>query len=154
MVIEKTNQLNTFQKKEILKIWNHEYPNSLVHKTIKDFEAYLDGLGNLEHFVIKLDHQISGWLSTYIKDSKKWFVIIIKSEHQRKGIASQLIEMVTQHTTELYGWVIDTDNYVKQNGEKYKSPIKFYKKLGFKVTNDRLENKKISAVKIKWEVSV
>ncbi len=50
-VIEKTNELSAFQKEEILKIWNYEYPSSLAHNTLEDFETYLDELKNSKHFV-------------------------------------------------------------------------------------------------------
>ena len=143
MIIEKTNQLDSFQKEGIL--------ITLAHKSIEDFEAYLNKLNDSKHFIVKIDNQILGWFVTFIIDSKRWFVIIIDSKYQRKGIARQLIENALLDSTELYGWVIDTEKYIKQNGDIYKTPIEFYKKLGFVITNERLENEKLSAVKIKWK---
>ncbi|MFT4741942.1 MAG: hypothetical protein ACI9L9_002739, partial [Marivirga sp.] len=50
------------------------------------------------------------------------------------------------------GWVIDHSNERKSNGRLYISPLNFYLKNGFKkLSRNRLELDKISAVKIKWE---
>jgi hypothetical protein len=37
----------------------------------------------------------------------------------------------------------------KKNGEKYISPINFYKKCDFTITTERLQSNLISAIKIK-----
>jgi len=52
----------------------------------------------------------------------------------------------------LNGWVVDGERYIKSNGEKYLSPLEFYKKNDFEIlVGERLETEKISAVKIKWK---
>ena len=150
MIIKKIKELNSIQKKEILKIWNDEYPSNLAYNNLVDFEIYLDKLINSEHFVAYINSGIVGWIVEFERDGGNWFVIMVSSQKQRKGIATKLIETVKRNSTELNGWVIDTENYTKQNGQVYKSPIEFYKKVGFEITKDRLENEKLSAVQIKW----
>lgn len=48
-------------------------------------------------------------------------------------------------------WATDHQNDLKQNKENYLSPLGFYIKNKFKVNkNIRIENDRISAVKIFW----
>ena len=63
-----------------------------------------------------------------------------------------MINEIKKNNTNLKGWVIDQENEVKQNEEIYKSPIPFYIKNGFEVLPDiRIENEKMSGVKIYWK---
>ncbi len=150
MKIKQIKELNSIQKMEILKIWNDEYPSSLTYNNITEFEIYLDKLINSEHFIAYINNRIVGWIVKFIREEKNWFVIMVSSQEQGKGIATKLIETIKRNSTELNGWVINTENYTKQNGQAYKSPIGFYKKIGFEIIKDRLENEKLSAVQIKW----
>ena len=69
-----------------------------------------------------------------------------------KGFGTLLLNELKKNNTVLNGWVTDHQNDVKQNKESYLSPIEFYSKNGFSVSkNIRIENDKISAVKITWE---
>ena len=71
---------------------------------------------------------------------------------QGKGFGMLLLDELKKNKLILNGWVIDHQNYLKQNKEPYLSPLFFYTKNGFLVENDiRIENDKISAVKIRWE---
>ena len=65
---------------------------------------------------------------------------------------SNFVFRIKKNNTILSGWVIDQENEVKQNKDFYKSPIPFYIKNGFTISTDiRIENEKISDVKIKWK---
>ena len=80
------------------------------------------------------------WYVNFIRNRKKWFVILLNSNIQGKGYGTQLINLAKKEESELNGWVIEHDNDLKQNGEKYKSPLGFYLKNGFEViSEDRLE---------------
>jgi hypothetical protein len=69
----------------------------------------------------------------------------------RKRIWAKILNLAKEKETELNAWVIDHNNDIKKNGNKYKTPLEFYLKNGFeKLTENRLELEKISAVKIKW----
>lgn len=68
-----------------------------------------------------------------------------------QGLGTKILKQVKENEIELNGWVIDHNRDKKSNGEFYKSPLNFYLKNGFKkLSRNRLELYKISAVKIKW----
>lgn len=150
MKIVKTSELNENQKNGVFKIWNDEYPHFLAYKSMGDFESYLIKLKNAEHNIVSIENEIKGWVVKFDRHEEKWFVIIVTSQIQGKGIGENLIDVIKTDENELNGWVIDRDSYYKKNGELYKSPIGFYKKNGFEITNDRFENKLFMAVKVKW----
>ncbi|WP_348824695.1 hypothetical protein [Flavobacterium aestuarii] len=76
----------------------------------------------------------------------------MNSKNKGKGFGTLLLKELKNKKPSLNGWVIDNSNNVKQNGEIYWSPIDFYFKNGFSVDkNIRMENDKISAVKIRWK---
>lgn len=152
MKINKLNNLSINQKLEILNLWNHEYPENLKYQSLTDFENYLNNLTEPEHYILlNSDHKIRAWAFTFIRAHEKWFAIIVSSELQKKGIGTQLLNCLKSEEKILNGWVIDSENYTKTNGEKYKSPLNFYVKNNFKIlTETRLELETISAVKINW----
>lgn len=150
-IIEK--EILSLEEKDILReIWNNEYPARLYLKTIEDFDLYLNGLSNTKHYLLFDDlNQIIGWTFTFLREGEDWFAIILDSKIQGKGNGSLLINEIKKKNTSLNGWVIDHEDEVKQNNEFYKSPMPFYIKNGFTVlTKTRIENEKMSAVKINW----
>jgi hypothetical protein len=47
--------------------------------------------------------------------------------------------------------IIDKENFLKKNGDMYKSPLNFYINNSFNLNPDiRIDNEKLSAVKITW----
>jgi hypothetical protein len=71
---------------------------------------------------------------------------------QGKGWGSKFLTRAKERNTELNGWVIDNDDEVKQNGEKYKSPIEFYRKNDFAIrTEIQLKKKDINGIKVIWK---
>ncbi len=150
MKIEKSNILTSSQKKDILKIWNNEYPASLAYDTIPEFEEFLQKLKNAEHYTVDIDNETSGWITKFDRNKEKWFVVMVDSKKQGNGIGTELINALKQNTTDLNGWVVDTENYLKRDGQVYKPPIEFYKKVGFKITDERMENEKLSVVRVRW----
>jgi len=61
-----------------------------------------------------------------------------------------LIARLKRDLGEFYGWVIDHNNDLKQDGEFYQSPLTFYASKGFEVLKEqRIDSEMISAVKIK-----
>ncbi|WP_223551313.1 MULTISPECIES: GNAT family N-acetyltransferase [Aestuariivivens] len=138
--------------KDIRMLWNNEYPTGLNHKTLKGFEDYLTKLSGQSHIlVINENKEIIGWYFDFIRNREKWFVILLDSKHQGKGLGTKILSMVKKKEIELNGWVIDHNDDRKKNGEVYKSPLKFYLKNGFeRLADDRLILDNISAVKIRW----
>jgi GNAT superfamily N-acetyltransferase len=148
----KTNILNDTQKTQIIELWNNEYPKKLRHESFESFESYLKNLKEQNHILL-IDNEnfVKGWYADFIRENEKWFAMILNSELQGKGFGTKLLNEAKRKEKELNGWVIDHNNDIKQNGEFYQSPIKFYEKNEFKIINRiRLELDMISAVKIKW----
>ncbi|MEO7977870.1 hypothetical protein [Flavobacterium sp.] len=63
-----------------------------------------------------------------------------------------MLNELKKNKKSLNGWVIDHENDIKQNKEFYKSPLLFYVKNGFVICEEkRIENEKMSGVKINWK---
>ncbi len=152
IITEKT--LTIEQKVNICQLWNNEYPKKLSYEKVSDFENYLGNLTETKHYLlVDKNKNINGWAFTFLRENQIWFAIIIKSEVHGKGFGTLLLNELKNVEKELNGWVIDHENDFKLNGERYKSPIEFYKKNGFKILSEnRIENEKISATKIKWKI--
>jgi len=152
MDLIKCSILSETEKLEILELWNNEYPEKLSYKSKREFDDYLNNLNEQSHILlIDSDRKIKGWYFDFIRDHRKWFAIILDSKIHGNGFGTQILNMAKEKESELNGWVIDHNRDKKRNGEFYKSPLKFYLKNGFKkLSKNRLELDKISAVKIKW----
>ncbi len=150
MEIVRTTNLNQNQKAGILKIWNSEYPDFLTFKTENEFDNYLNSLDNSEHLVVRENESQIGWLVKFDRSGQKWFVIMVSPNKQTKGIGTKLINLAKTNSTELNGWAIDKNIYRKANDELYISPLGFYEKMGFKITNEEFDKTKFSALKITW----
>jgi GNAT superfamily N-acetyltransferase len=145
-------RLSKNQKKEILNLWNNEYPEKLNYQTLTDFDEYLKNLKKQSHILMIDENQmVKGWYFDFNRGKEKWFAIILDTKIHGKGFGTKMLNLAKEKETELNGWVIDHNNDIKKNGNKYKTPLEFYLKNGFeKLTENRLELEKISAVKIKW----
>lgn len=148
----KCTVLSKLEKRELLELWNTEYPEKLQFQTVLDFDSYLNNLTELSHFLlIDPNRRVKGWYFNFKRENEKWFAILLNTEIQGRGMGSQIINRAKEQEKQLNGWVIDHGSDKKRNGELYKSPIEFYMKNGFnKVPTERLELDKISAVKIQW----
>ncbi|WP_289663965.1 hypothetical protein [Flavobacterium panacagri] len=147
---------NSFSEKEKETLWqlrNNEYPVQFGHETFQEFESYCNALVKTENYVlIDSGNVIQGWAYTFLRDSEVWFAIMLNYQIQGKGYGRILLEEIKKNNEDLNGWVIDHENDIKRNNKKYKSPLEFYVLNGFDVLADiRLENEKISAVKINWK---
>jgi predicted GNAT family N-acyltransferase len=150
--ISRTVRLDEEARQQLLQLWNAEYPAKLSFNSLLEFDAYLEKLEELKHFLLRNDAgTIHGWAFTFIREQEKWFAVILTGELQGKGWGRRMVEVLQQSEKVLNGWVIDHNNDLKLNGQSYTSPLKFYQKLGFEVLSEvRLELDKISAVKIRW----
>lgn len=148
----KTSQLDPDQKRQLLRLWNNEYPRDLKYDDISELDEYLDKLEDLNHILLVNENdQIKGWYADFIRDDEKFFLAIVDSELQGKGYGCDIIEIAKTENKELNGWIIETEDYLKVNGQPYRSPMAFYRKLGFQVIgNIRLQTEKINAVRIRW----
>ncbi|KRD11386.1 hypothetical protein ASE21_06665 [Flavobacterium sp. Root901] len=154
MKIIKKDFLSLQDKEFLLELWNNEYPEKLNYQTINEFDVYLDALTKKQHyFLINDEGKIQGWAFTFLRDNEDWFAIILDKEIHGKGKGSLLMNELKKNKENLNGWVIDHENDVKQNKELYKSPLLFYIKNGFTICAEtRIENQKMSGVKINWNI--
>jgi hypothetical protein len=152
MRIIKKEVLSFEEKETLCKLWNNEYPEQLNY-TIAEFDSYLNGLSKTIHFLLIDDTNIiHGWAFTFLRDDEDWFAIIIDNQMQGKRKGLLFLNEIKKEKSNLNGWVVDHENDSKQNGERYKSPLQFYLKNGFTICKGiRIENEKISAVKINWK---
>jgi len=152
MEIVEKKVLSLEQKESLCQLWNNEYPEKLSYKKTEEFDMYLNSLSNTKHYLLIVDaNKIKGWAFTFLREDEVWFAIIVDDQMQGKGKGSLLLEELKKGKNNLNGWVVDHENDSKQNGEAYISPLLFYIKNGFTICNGtRIENEKISAVKINW----
>lgn len=152
MKIIKRKYLTLGQKEEIFELWNREYPENLQYKNISELDDYLKKLEDQNHILITDEkNKIKGWYSDFIRNNERWFLAILAFDIQGRKYGSQIIELAKEVNIELNGWVINSEGYIKANGEAYNSPLQFYKKNGFKILNQtKLNTDKIGAVKVKW----
>ncbi|PVX45860.1 hypothetical protein C8C85_1667 [Flavobacterium sp. 103] len=153
MKIIQTLVLTLEDKYALLKLWNAEYPERIGYKNVFELENYLNELSDVKHFLLINDlNQISGWAFAFVREDEDWFGIIIDLKMQGKRFGTLLLDELKKNYSVLNGWATDHQNDVKRNKEPYLSPLGFYIKCGFVVNqNIRMENDKISAVKIRWE---
>ena len=146
MKIIKTKNINQYQFQQINQLWNEEYPIKLKDR----FNLILDGVDNFNHYLIEENNQIIAWAVDFEKENETRFSIIVSKKNQGKGIGSLLIDRLKRDLGVFYGWVIDHNNDLKQDGEFYQTPLTFYASRGFEVLKQqRIDSELISAVKIK-----
>lgn len=147
------NTLTEFQKRQLLDLWNEEYPVNLAYESMDEFEAYLEKLTNLTHILVETyDGKIKGWFFYFTREQATWFVIILSKDIQGQGMGTTLIKKAQESELELNGWATDHNRFKKRNGEFYQSPLSFYKKNGFEILREiRIDTEKLSAVKIQWK---
>jgi GNAT superfamily N-acetyltransferase len=153
MRIERKPNLTESEKETIRRLWNAEYPENLRYASAAEFDEFLNKQTKRRHFLLFDENgNLKGWLMTFTRDSERWFSVIIDTGEQKKGYGTALLNEVKRHEGDINGWVVGHDDYLKANGEKYRSPLEFYRKNGFAVLDDiKLEKKDFDAVKINWK---
>lgn len=152
-----TTTLYPSEREQLRAIWNDVYPEQLIHDTAESFDAYIDRLEEPEHTLVYANQQLNsdtdsspiGWICTFNRNEERWFVLIVDSSCARQGCGSKLLLWVLERHPKLCGWVVEHNEFKKHDGTPYLSPLGFYLKHGFEVTDIRLENEFTSAVKIK-----
>lgn len=152
MKIIEQNSISEAQKLRVVEMWNNEYPASIAYRDVSGFDEYLNNFRTKRHFTaIDENGEIVGWALIFDRDDALWFAIIVDGKAQGKGLGVKLIKTLQHAENHFFGWVIDNDESIKLNGKPYRSPLGFYRKLGFKVhENEKLVKGGISGVKIEW----
>ena len=150
--ITHATELNEQTKRQVLELWNCEYPEKLAYHSLTEFDNYLLNLSNPTHYLLtNYENIIMGWALTFERENEKWFAIILSEKIKGKGLGRKMLNELKKEVPVLNGWVIDHNNDNKKNGQQYISPLNFYEKCDFRIiAEERLELDKISAVKIKW----
>ena len=147
-----TTKLTSLQKEQIRAIWDEVYPAQITHTSIISFEKYLIPLKKENHImVLNNNNEVKGWLVTFDRDGDRWFAMLLDDTVQGQGIGSELMRRAQQQNRVLNGWVTDHNRYLRKDGKAYPSPLGFYIKKGFKILEERFEDKKLSLIKMRWE---
>ncbi len=145
--ISKQKELSSKQISEINSLWNEEYPINLKDR----LSILLAETKNNTHYLMEENNEIIAWAIIFDSQNEVRFSIIVSSRFKNLGLGTILMDRLKLENPEFYGWVIDNNNDLKNNGENYLTPIPFYLKHGFEIlTEQRLETPIISCVKIKW----
>ena len=142
--------VSPFLMQSLLGLWNTEYPTATKHylNTLAD---YLNKLKDLKHtFVLDDVGNLVGWYYDFQRNRERQFAIIISSSVKGQGHGTSLLNKAKQKHDSLFGWIVDSDDNLKLNGERYQSPLNFYLKNGFKTEPIRWDSEKIKTVKISW----
>lgn len=151
MQITKSDTLSEKQKEDIIQLWNDEYPEALALAGLEAFDIYLNTLSEKQHLTITHEGKVVGWLIYFVRDGEQCFAMLLDSSLQGKGLGSKLLSEAKEYTTELIGWVIDTDQHKRSDGGNYRSPIGFYEKNGFEVLpNIKTTKSNIEGIRVKW----
>lgn len=155
MKIIEQSELSAEQKARVVEMWNAEYPASISYGDISGFDDYLNDLGAKRHFLLIVETgEIAGWAMLFDRENARWFAIIIDGKMQGKGFGVKLVEALKAAEPRFFGWVIESDRYLKSNGAPYRSPLGFYRKIGFAVhADEKISKQEISGVKIEWNAS-
>ncbi|MEO7977871.1 hypothetical protein [Flavobacterium sp.] len=69
MEIIQKEVLSLQDKEVILQLWNNEYSEKLNYQSIADFDLYLDGLSDKNHYLLINDeNKIEGWAFTFLRE--------------------------------------------------------------------------------------
>lgn len=149
-----TTSLSIEQKEAIFRMWNNEYPAQLAYDSIEDLDVYLGNLHSAYHyFAVDIVGNIVGWAFSFVRESEKWFAIIVDSTLHKTGVGTMFLNRLKEKTMLLNGWLTDHDNYIRCDGTPYISPVGFYLKNGFTLHADiRLQTDQLSAAKITWNL--
>ena len=147
-----TSKLSESQLSQVCRLWNKEYPIDVHHKRKEDLEQYLSGLAKPNHTIIEDgDGKVKAWFFDFMRNKERWFGMIVDSTHQGKGYGRELIKRAKNNYSELNGWIINSKEYLKENGGKYEPPTEFYRKMGFDISPDqKFDSKVLKTIKIKW----
>jgi ribosomal-protein-alanine N-acetyltransferase len=149
--IHKTKELTSRQIQQIQQLWNQEYPVNLKDR----FSILLEEVEQYHHYLIEQNNEVWAWAVGFEKDNETRFSLIVSSTHQNKGLGTLLLERLKNELGEFYGWVIDHNNDLKQDGTHYKTPLPFYSQNGFEVLpENRIDTAMLQAVKIKRTITV
>jgi GNAT superfamily N-acetyltransferase len=136
----------------LYQLWNQEYPQSIAYHNCQELIHYLSLLNNLNHVLILKEEKVVGWYWDFMRDGNQNFAMILGRNFQGLGIGTACLNRAKTKHSQLFGWVVDRDEFKRADGSTYPSPVAFYVKNGFEILADkRFESEKLSTVQILWE---
>lgn len=154
VMITPQNELSDSDKMACLQLWNETYPAVIRQKNATSFEAYLDTLEDVRHFLWREGENIHAWAAVFSRSGERWFLIMVAETAQRKGLGRQLLSALKTEERELSGWVVDSNLLLKTSGATYRSPLPFYLKEGFELCPEQFVTEVMETVKIHWTASL
>lgn len=146
-----TTSLSTNQKAAISKLWGKVFPSGLNFSDNWSFDQFLEPLQDVHFTLVYNDVNMEACFIAFIRNDLRFFSILIDDAAQGKGLGATLLHRAKQRYHELNGWVVDNTDYLRPDGQPYRSPIAFYEKNGFSVIHeDRWDNEKLNSVKVRW----
>jgi len=146
------DHLSAEEEKELLVLWNEEYPTLIHFDALENFQQYLQRLVAIKHYLLKTSGgSIQGWAFCFDRENERWFAILLSADIQGRGYGKMLINCIKRDERSLTAWVIDKNQYQKKNGKTYTSPLPFYLKNGFKIfPEEKPKDSSLEVVKIRW----
>jgi GNAT superfamily N-acetyltransferase len=132
-------------------VWNEECPVQIRYDHVGAFENYFASLENIDFYVAQNEEQFFyGFAFVFTRENDRWFAIFINSKFQNKKIGRMLLDSIKQNEKMVYGWIVDHDNYIKDDGTPYLSPKSFYVKNNFEILKEYALKNGLQLRKIKW----
>ena len=150
--LTKVNTLSNQDKRQIFIIWSAEYPKQSVFNSYDEFDTFILSLVNPTHYLIKNnDDRLLGWLVTIDRDGGRWLIILVDSSEQKQGIGSRLLDEMKQIESSVSAWITPHNNYFKADGTPYITPLPFYEKNGFILTDETFVKDDFGGTRIYWK---
>ena len=148
---KKCEVLQDSHTRDLMRIWNSEYPRQIAYSTLSEVREYLDNLREPRHRILLDDKdQLKAWFCVFERDAMPWFAMILDRDLQGLGYGRKLLSEAQYEGSILNGWAVDHPHYQRADGSAYPSPIGFYLKLGFKLTGKRFDENGLSLAHILW----
>lgn len=148
----KTLSLNPAIIDSLFQLWNAEYPEIIAHQNTSELKEYLLTFKNAVHrLAFNSDAELVAWCCGFEREELPWFAMIIDRQYQGLGLGSKFLSELKKDYAILNGWAIDQDSYLRADGSIYPSPLAFYQKNNFRISQRRgPKESPISIVHILW----
>ncbi|WP_116127365.1 GNAT family N-acetyltransferase [Lewinella sp. IMCC34183] len=123
-------------RQEGMRIWNREFPLLMAFDGPDEFDRYLANQVDPYFVFAHIDGHLVAWSMSYLRGGERWFVLVVGADFKSQGYGKVLMERMLTRDTPLNGWVIMDDDHLKSNGEYYLSPIPWYRRIGFLLTDE------------------